>query len=98
MVKFNNPDRLKTICLEVLENVKENTRTLTEDLNNFPIGHQFFTHIDRIKETGEKYCDLTKIIGYCSIEDFVYVADDIAEVIISFADSCDYDLGEMEKV
>ena len=105
MVRFDNTDRLKTICLEVLENVKENTRTLTEDLNNFPIGHHFFQQIDRIKAMGEKYRDLTKIIGYCSpesftyaTEGFVYVTDDTAEVIISFADSCDYDLGEMERV
>nr|DAU04418.1 MAG TPA: hypothetical protein [Inoviridae sp.] len=47
MVKFNNTDRLKTICLEVLENVKENTRTMTEDLNNFPIGYHFFCQIER---------------------------------------------------
>lgn len=98
MVKFNSTDRLKTICLEVLENVKENTRILTEDLNNFPVGYHFFWQIDRIKAMGEKYHGLTQIVGYCNEENYVYVTDDIAEVIISFADLCDYDLGEMEQV
>ena len=98
MIKFSNPDCLKTICLEVLENIKENTRTLTEDLNNFPVGYHFFCQIDRIKAMGEKYNNFTKVIGYCNTEDFVYVTDDMAEAIISFADYCDYDLGEIEIV
>lgn len=98
MVRFNNPDRLKTICLEVLENIKENTRTLTEDLNNFPVGYHFFWQVDRIKDMGEKYHGLIQIVEYCNEENYVYVTDDMAETIISFADSCEYDLGEMERV
>ena len=98
MVKFNSTDRLKTICLEVLENVKENTRTMTEDLNNFPIGYHFFCQIDRIKAMGEKYHSFLEIVGRCNRDDPVNVPDSIAETIIYFAYSYDYDIGKTESV